>query len=201
MSRELRDAPVDALMDALARPDPVPGGGTASALAGAMAAALVAMVAGLSTDPKRFEAVAGRMRAIEEAALAAKDRLLGLADADAGAFATVMDAYRLPRATDAEKAARAQAIQAALAGATAPPLEVCREMVPLAAQAAEVWRHGNPRARSDVATAYHLARAGFLGARENVEVNLAAIKDAAFDERVRGEVSGLEAGWPPPPAG
>lgn len=165
-----------------------------------MAAALTAMVAGLSTDPKRFAAVAGRMAALEAAARAARDRLLALAGDDAEAFAAVMGAYRLPRGTEEERAARSGAIQRALAGATEPPLEVCRELVSLAEQVVEVWRDGNPRARSDVVTAYHLARAGFLGARENVEVNCAALKDEDFVGRVRAELAALEARWPAPPA-
>ena len=124
--KRFADMTVSQLLAALASPDPTPGGGTAAAIAGAMGTSLLVMVAGLAksrnnTDDEK--AALAKARAAIEPITA---RLTELADADAAAFDEVMAAYRLPKATDEEKAARTQAIQAALRGATEVPLETLR---------------------------------------------------------------------------
>src|SRR5262245_18669970 len=106
------------LLAALASPDPTPGGGTAAAIAGAMGASLLVMVTGLAkskTNSDAEKAALADARAALEPMIA---RFTALADADTGAFNAVMAAYRLPKASDEEKAARTRAIQDALRGAT-----------------------------------------------------------------------------------
>ncbi len=113
------------VLDAFSSSDPTPGGGSAAALAGALGASLLAMVAGLpktrsNTPEERAALDAARAKILELRA-----RLIDLIDRDAAAYDTVVAAYRLPKGTDEEKAARKSAIQAALQLATSVPLETC----------------------------------------------------------------------------
>src|SRR5688572_28195585 len=117
---------VGQLLDALSSSEPTPGGGTAAAIAGAMGAALLVMVTGLAksrnnTDEEK--AALGKARAVLQPLTTDLTRL---ADADSDSFNAVMAAYRLPKATDEEKAARSRAIQGALRGATIVPLDTLR---------------------------------------------------------------------------
>jgi formiminotetrahydrofolate cyclodeaminase len=116
-----------------------------------------------------------------------------LIDRDTEAYDLVVGAYRLPKTTDEEKAARTAAIQAALKAATEAPLEVmrrCREALTLAPVVGSL---GNANASSDVKVAVGLLRAGFDGARENVDINLGSVKDASYVQRVRDESMALGA--------
>jgi formiminotetrahydrofolate cyclodeaminase len=145
----------EALLDRLAASDPTPGGGSAAAWAGATAAALVCMVAGM--DKTRTGSAGRRLRA--------------LVDEDTAAYDAVMAAYRLPKGTDEEKAARKPVIAAALARATAVPLETAERCAAVLSAAAGAAADGNPNALSDARTAGALAWAGLAGAVENVTIN------------------------------
>lgn len=176
--------PLASFIDALAAATPAPGGGTASAVAGAMAAGLIAMVARLSQG-KRFAEVAGEMAQVAREADVRRSRLLDLADADSAAFDRVMAAYKLPKETDEEKAARTAAIADALTGAARVPLDVARtamELVPLAAAVAE---RGNPSSASDAAVAAHLIQTAVLGALLNVEINAGSLVRLGVPEAAR----------------
>lgn len=154
------------------------GGGSAAAIAGGMAAALVAMVARLSLNGAGGEPDAYTATIIEEGA-ALSQALLAGADEDAASFAAVMAAFRLPKASDAEKATRTAAIRAALAHATRVPLrnaELCADVLALVGR---LEGRANPRALSDLQSAGHLARAGVLGCLANVDINLPGVKDEA----------------------
>ncbi len=181
------------LLEALASPDPTPGGGTASAIAGAMGAALLIMVTGLA----RSKTNAGDEKAALQAARLALEPLRAelsrLADADSDAFDQVMAAYRRPKVTDEEKAARTSAIQAALRQATVVPLETlraCAAAMPLAAQVAEA---GNRSAASDAGVAVGLLEAAAAGAEANVQINLEGLKDEGFNANVSSEAARLAA--------
>jgi formiminotetrahydrofolate cyclodeaminase len=104
--------------------DPTPGGGSASAAAGAMAAGLVRMVAQLTACSPKYEEFALRATSIADRAEHVMETLLQSVDEDAAAFDEVAAAFKLPRSNDAEKSARTAAIQAALLGAAEPPLRV-----------------------------------------------------------------------------
>jgi len=179
------------LLAAFASPTPTPGGGSASALAGALGAALLAMVAGMP----RTKTGTPESRAALDAAQADLSRLqqtlLELADRDAAAYDLVVGAFRLPKATDEERAARKAAIQQATRTATEVPLETVRAAVALARQAATVAAHGNPNAKSDVVVAMSLAGTAFAGGRANVDINLEGVSDAAWVEGVRAQVADL----------
>ena len=179
------------LMAAMASPDPTPGGGTAAALAGAMGASLLVMVAGLAKSKCNAEdemaALATARAALEPIAA----RLMRLADADTDAFNAVMAAYRLPKATDEDKAARTGAIQAALAGATTVPLDTLRACADAIARGRAVADFGNRSAASDVGVAIGLLKAAADGAAANVAINLASMKDESFKSATAADTARL----------
>jgi len=181
------------LLDAFASNEPVPGGGSAAALAGALGASLLIMVAGL---PKT------RTGAPEEAADLAeasarlrplRDSLVELVDDDTRAYAAVLEARRLPKATEAEQDARRAAVDAAMHGATRVPLETMRFCQQALRGAMTVAAHGNRNAATDTGAAVELLVAALRGAGMNVDVNLKGISDAAFVERVAAERAQLAA--------
>jgi len=187
----LVDRSVRDLLAAFSSSDPTPGGGSASALASAVGASLLIMVAGL---PKTRDNSGDDRRALQAAAtaLSGSQRALTEAiDADTAAYDRVVAAYKLPKSTEAEQAARRAAVQDALRAATDVPLGVMRASVEALGQAAVVGARGNPSAASDVDVARALLLAGAAGARRNVETNLESVKDQAYAERVRGAVTSL----------
>jgi formiminotetrahydrofolate cyclodeaminase len=150
------------------------------------------MVAGL---PKpRAETEEDRERLAEAGRLCGTlaTALTALVDRDSEAYEAVVAAYRLPKGNDAEKTARSQAIQSGLRQATVTPLDVVRACAAAIEQAVVVARQSNPSASSDVRVAVALLRAGVVGARANVAINLGSVKDAEFVQRVRQEVDDLD---------
>ena len=179
------------LLASFRSPNPTPGGGSASALSGAVGASLLTMVAGLprpratrAEEIKRLTEAGGRCASISA-------RLAQLMDKDSDAYQLVVAAFRLPKSSDAEKAARTVRIQEALRAATEAPLEVmhtCGEAI----QTAEiVARLGNPNASSDVRVGLELLGAGLRGARVNVLTNLGSLKDADYVTATRAAVDDL----------
>jgi methenyltetrahydrofolate cyclohydrolase len=190
MSR-FADQTLTAFLDALAAPEPTPGGGTASAIAGAMGTALLMMVAGLPRTRANTEAERATLLEGRAALAVVRDRLIDLAEVDAEAFTAVMAAYRLPKATDEEKAARQQAVQRALGGATESPLNVLRAATDAARGACLVATHGNRSAVSDVRVALELLEAAAAGATANVEINLGSMDDEKYRKATAATVLDL----------
>ncbi|MGZ4315286.1 MAG: cyclodeaminase/cyclohydrolase family protein [Gaiellaceae bacterium] len=176
----LQEMPLTTFGEALASSAPTPGGGCASALAGALAASLAAMVARTTAASEKFADRADEMNQAAAEADALRSELLGLVDADAEAFAQVMAAFRLPKETPQEQAARSEAIQAGYKAAVEPPLLVCTQSVRVLELALQVAERGNPNAVSDAGVAALLAAAALEGGALNVEINLGSIKDEAF---------------------
>ncbi len=163
---------------------PTPGGGTASAVAGAMGVSLLMMVAGLpktrtNTDEERI--------ALDRCRTTLGDlrrSLTAAADDDATAFDAVMAAFRQPKATDEEKAGRKAAIAAAMRGATDAPrttLDLCLRALAVGVVVAE---HGNPSASSDVRVAAQLLHAAAQGAAANIRINLDGMTDLEYRDAV-----------------
>lgn len=175
----------------LASAAPTPGGGTAAAIAGAMGTGLLIMVAGLprtrgNTDEERVSLAetSARLRPLTEA-------LERCADRDTEAFNAVMAAYRQPKATDADKAARKSAIGEAMRGATEAPLETLDLAVAALELGEVVARFGNPSAASDAGVGVGLLAAAAEGAAANVRVNLDSLADEAFREAARQRMERL----------
>jgi methenyltetrahydrofolate cyclohydrolase len=183
---------LEAFGDALASHQATPGGGCASALSGALAAALVAMVA-RTTIGEKFADRSAEMGEIAADADRLKDELLSLVDEDAEAFDRVMDAFRLPRETPEEQEARADAIQKAYSGATDPPLRVCALSVRVLELAAAVAEQGNPNAVSDAGVAALLAATALEGGALNVRINLGSLKDEALRTTREADVNEAQA--------
>ena len=188
MTHTLVELKVAGFLDKLASNEPAPGGGSASALAAAMAAGLVEMVANLTVGREAFTAVEADMKAILGAVPPLRRELTTLVDKDAEAFDKVMAAMRLPRANDDENARRRQAIEEATKGAAVVPLRVTALAAEVIALARVVAEKGNPNAITDAGVAGRLGLAGAEGAGLNVRINLSGLKDEEFRREAATEV-------------
>jgi formiminotetrahydrofolate cyclodeaminase len=185
------ELPLSALLSRFASNEPTPGGGSASALAGALAASLAQMVSALTVGKKGYEeaesearaagAEAGRLGAALQAAIAE----------DAASFEQVMRAMGLPKASDDEKATRKEAMQSALKGATIAPMGVAQACLEVGGLALRLLSVGNRNASSDAAVAVLLACTGAEGALLNAAINLQSIKDEAWVEEQQETCDGV----------
>ncbi len=176
-------------LTALARPSATPGAGSVVALMGAMAAALVDMVCGLTINKATDADGELQLRAVAVRAEAARRQLTALIDEDVQAFEAVMRAYGLPREGESQRAARSLAIQSALQTATLVPLacaRACGEVTELSRIAAE---RGHVNAAGEAAVAGLAARAALHGAALTVRLNAGSLKDRAFAD---GKLTELE---------
>ena len=180
------------LLDAFASNQPVPGGGSASALAGAVGASLLIMVAGLPKTRNGTEEERASLNAAADRLRPLRDELASLIDRDSDAYTSVIDAFRLPRSNDVEKEARRIAIDAAMRTATEAPLATIRVCEQVLRDARTNASCGAPSAASDAAVAIELLKTAARGAALNVETNLASIKDAEYSALVSDERRRLE---------
>lgn len=164
---------LDGWIDELAGGAPTPGGGSAAALAGALGAALVAMVARLTIGKKAYAAVESRAREILAEAEQLRGELRRLVDEDAAAYADVSAAYKIPK----HDPGRARAIDDALIGACRTPAQVARKAREVLLLAIEIEKIGNKNAASDARVGHELARTAIKGAVENIKVNVEAMSD------------------------
>jgi len=180
---------LDGWLDELAGGAPVPGGGSAAALAGALAAALVAMVARLTIGRKAYAGAGVQQRVAEilAEAEALRAQLRRLVDDDAAAYAKVSAAYRLPK----DDPRRTRAADEALVGAAQTPLAMARGAARLLALVREIGTIGNRNAHSDALVAAALARAALDGATENVRVNVQSLSEPGLGRSLLDEAEGL----------
>jgi methenyltetrahydrofolate cyclohydrolase len=183
---------IDRFLSTLASDSPTPGGGAVAALAGAAGAALIEMVCNLTIDKKGYEDAWDRMREIRGHAERARSELVTLADRDATAFDGVMEAFKMPKDTEEQKAARAAAIQRGYLAAAQVPLQIARASASLMPLALETVEAGNVNAASDGVSAAQMLFAGTECAIYNVQINAAALKDQAAAGTLREDVAGLE---------
>jgi len=177
-----RDQTIDAFILELSSKAPVPGGGGASALVGALSASLTHMVGALTVGKPKYAAVEAEMSELLKETEALANRFLKLMDEDAEAFEPLAQAYRLPKETEAEKASKAVQMEAALKSAVQPPLEImetCAKALPLIALCAE---KGSVVAVSDAGVAASLCRAALEGASLNVFINTQGMQDRGYAE-------------------
>lgn len=192
-SEGLSTLALPAFLERVAGPDATPGGGSVAALAGALAAALVRMVGGLTADKKGYEAELGRMEALTADAAALGRALQHGVEEDAKAYLRVMAAYRLPRTTESEKTVRSASIQGALREAAETPLRIATQCRQTAELALTALQHGNKNAGSDAAAAVLVALTGLEAALLNVATNLDSIKDVDYVTSTRRELMALSA--------
>lgn len=157
-----------------------PGGGSVSAYMGALAAALGAMVANLSAHKRGWD---DRWKEFSDQAVKGQDimeRLLKLVDEDTAAFAKIMNVFSMPKGTEEEKAARAEAMEKATLYATQVPLRTMQTALEAMPLALEMARKGNPASASDAGVGAIAALAAVKGAQLNVRINAAGLKDRAM---------------------
>jgi formiminotetrahydrofolate cyclodeaminase len=177
----------DVLM-AFSSKDPTPGGGSAAALASAVGASLLMMVAGLPKTRTGSDEDRAALAAAGGALADVRAQLTAAIDADTTAYDQVVAAYKLPKASADEQAARKAAIQQALRAATDVPLGVARLSAAALASASAIAAHGHRAAASDVGVAVALLRAGARGARLNVEINIGGLSDADYAKTAAAEI-------------
>lgn len=170
---------------------PAPGGGSVSALAGALAGALCAMVARLTLGREKYRDTWQDMEQVRDSADALMRRLLELVDEDTAAYNEVLSALKLPRDTEAQRTARQAAIRSATQKATAVPMETLRNVTGLLALAEAAVEKGNPNCLSDAGVAAHLIRAAASGAAYNVRINLSGLDDQRVSTQMKLETTEL----------
>lgn len=188
----LVDLTVKEFLNKVAGSDPVPGGGSIAALNGAVASALASMVANLTIGKKNYEAHEELMKHIAEVSSTQKEVFVEDIDRDSEAYDRVFACFKMPKATDEEKAARSAAIQEATKHAALVPMQVARNAYGLMTIIADVARLGNRNAVTDACVAMMSARSAVLGALLNVRINLGSLKDKEFVAKLQSEADELE---------
>ena len=173
--------------------DPVPGGGSVSALNGALAAALSAMVANLTVGRKKYVEVNDLMQELSTRFQKLSQKLIEDVDRDSDAYNRVFAAFKLPKETDEEKQLRSEAIQQETKYAAQVPMEVARAVYEVLPQIDAIAQKGNSNAVTDACVSMMCARTAILGALLNVRINLTSIKDEAFVNAMREEADTIEA--------
>ena len=188
---KLTDLTSKDFLTALASSAPAPGGGGGAAMAGALAAALASMVANLTIGKDKFAAQECEVKALLQEAEQVRQTLLNLVEDDAAVFNSFMACYKLPKTTDAEKAARTAAIRKAAKQAAEVPLAIARASFKVLQLADRLVIIGNPGVITDGACSALLARAALRCAEYNVRINLGLTKDEAYNEKVTAELNKL----------
>src|SRR3979490_2611146 len=178
-------------LDAVASPTATPGGGSVSAFAGALAAALGQMVAGLSRKKKSQAGFADRLSAALDEMRRVADELAEAIDRDAASYEAVMAAFKLPQGDAKETKQREEAIQEATKGASEVPLQVAERAVALFERLGQLDTIVAASMRSDLQVARLMAEAGARGALANVEINLDGLTDAAYAASMRMKIAAL----------
>ena len=190
---ELKSLSVKEFIDKVTGNDPVPGGGSVSALNGSLAASLAAMVANLTVGRKKYAEVNDEMEQISARMTEQSAKLLADVDRDAEAYDRVFAAFKLPQESDEENAVGKEAIQRETTYAAEVPMEVARTASALLPMIDAAARRGNSNAVTDATVAMMCARTAVIGALLNVRINLTSITDEAFVKTMTEEADRLEA--------
>ncbi len=174
-NRELEDFLAD-----LASSKPAPGGGSASAVVGALSAALASMVANLTVGKEEYSDVEEKYETILKRADRLRGEFIAAVEEDITAYNRVMEAYGMPKETDEEKEKRKKAIQSALKEATVPPFKMADLALEVLALSEECAVSGNRHAVTDAGASAILAEATVRSSLLNVDINLSSISDADF---------------------
>ncbi|OPZ10996.1 MAG: Methenyltetrahydrofolate cyclohydrolase [Bacteroidetes bacterium ADurb.BinA261] len=188
----LQNLTLKQFLEKTANNEPVPGGGSISALHGAVAAALTEMLANITIGKKNYSAVEETMKLNATKASALRTEFLTDIDRDAEAYNLVFQAFRLPKDTDEQKVLRSEKIQEATKVAALVPMEVAERAFELLDLISETTRKGNKNAITDGCVAMMTCRTAVLGALLNVRINLASIKDERFVKELSEKCSHIE---------
>lgn len=180
-------------LEQLASGAPTPGGGAASALAGAQGAALLVMVANLTIGKKKYLRVEQHNKETRARAAEQQAKLEAGIDEDKDAFAKVAEAYAMPRQTEEEKKVRADAIAEASVAAAEAPLRVMRAAYEAMKVARDMVGRSNPNLANDIYVGTLMLAAAIIGAKGNVDANTPYIRDRSVEQRIRRESDGLAA--------
>ena len=189
---EYKDLTVEQFLEVTASDAPAPGGGSVSALVGSLGIALAEMVANLTIGKEKYADVEDEMRGIVEEASRIRKELTDAIQKDTESFTQYMNALKMPKNTEDEKAVRREAMQNGLKEATNVPLAIAKSALEIFPIAAAVIEKGNKNAETDGLVAAMLARTAILGALLNVKINLNSIKDEAFAAELALKVAVLE---------
>jgi glutamate formiminotransferase / formiminotetrahydrofolate cyclodeaminase len=179
-------------IEILSTPTPTPGGGSAAAYAGAMGAALVSMVSGITLGKKKYAEVEAEMQAVRVMAERLRKELAQAVEDDAGAFEALMGSFKLPKESEEEKAARRAAITQATMNAARVPLHVADDAVKVMELAIKCAKSGIVSAISDAMSGFAMARAALTAAGYNVRINLDSLKDKSMGEKTLIDLAELE---------
>ena len=188
----LSDLPLKEFLEKTAGNEPIPGGGSVSALNAALSAALTEMVANLTIGKKKYEEKEATMLEIIRQATKHQREFTDDIDADSDAYTKVFEAFQLPKVTEEEKAERSRQIQAATKIAAEVPMKVAQNAYILMDIIEKVAKEGNRNAVTDACVAMMCARTAVLGALLNVRINLSSIRDVAFVDKLTKEADRLE---------
>jgi formiminotetrahydrofolate cyclodeaminase len=183
--------PLETFLDELASGAPTPGGGSAAAIMGAMGAALISMVCNVTIGKKGHEAVEADMKSVRDDSEKLRMRLTAMVGEDIAAFDGLMAAYRLPKATEEEKARRAAAIQSSLRAATETPLACARACAQVVALSKRAGEKGYAGVISDAGVGVLAANTALRSAALNVYINTPSLKDRAFADAAAAELEQL----------
>ncbi|MHA1303705.1 MAG: cyclodeaminase/cyclohydrolase family protein [Candidatus Heimdallarchaeaceae archaeon] len=192
----LIDKKITEFLDELASSSPAPGGGSAACIAGAMGASLGSMVARLTIGKKGYEEVEEFFKNKLEKTEELREKLTNLVDKDANAFSGVIEAFKMPKETEEQKAARSAKILEEYKKAAEVPMETCRACRAVIDLLLEMGTKGNKNAVSDIGVGALCALTGLKSAVHNVEINLSYIKtkDAEYAEKMYRELEELTEG-------
>jgi len=188
----LQNLTLKQFLEKTANNEPVPGGGSISALHGAVAAALTEMLANITIGKKNYSAVEETMKLNATKASALRTKFLTDIDRDAEAYNLVFQAFRLPKDTDEQKVLRSEKIQEATKVAALVPMEVAERAFELLDLISETTRKGSKNAITDGCVAMMTCRTAVLGALLNVRINLASIRDERFVKELSEKCNRIE---------
>jgi glutamate formiminotransferase/formiminotetrahydrofolate cyclodeaminase len=192
-SKKLVDLTLEGFVNETASESPAPGGGSVSAAMGAMGISLATMVANLSGHKAGWDERWEEFSNWAEKGQQTKDELLFLVDEDTRAFNRIMDAFGLPKGTDAEKAARDEAVEAATRYAIEIPFKVMKKSFESLEIIRAMAESGNPNSVSDAGVGALAARSAVMGAFLNVKINASGLKDKVFMEKILDEAADIQA--------
>jgi len=186
-----REVTLNQFLDAVSEGSATPGGGSVSALAGCLGSALVEMVVNLTVGKKGFKAHEPELMKVREEAHSQREALASTIARDIDAYQEVMNAYLLPKTTEEEKRKRKEEIQKSLKKAADPPLFTAATSLKVMKLCQEAVEKGNPNAISDAAVGALLADAALWGGMFNVLINLSALEDKKYVQKMKNELKRL----------